>query len=70
MPLLIPLYKGSYPYAAHQPAVRLGYQRDGLGGVRDAQIAAVAASRDLVLVTRNVEDFKAFNGLKIQNWFD
>jgi len=48
----------------------LGYQRDGLGGVRDAQIAAVAASRDLVLVTRNVEDFKAFNGLKIQNWFD
>ncbi len=36
---------------------------------RDAQIAAVAASRELVLVTRNVEDFKAFRGLKIQNWF-
>lgn len=36
---------------------------------RDAQIAAVAGSRDLVLVTRNVEDFKGFRGLKIQNWF-
>ena len=36
---------------------------------RDAQIAAVAASRELVLVTRNVEDFKGFRGLKIQNWF-
>ncbi|HKT74602.1 MAG TPA: PIN domain-containing protein [Steroidobacteraceae bacterium] len=36
---------------------------------RDAQIAAVAASRALVLVTRNVEDFKGFRGLKIQNWF-
>lgn len=36
---------------------------------RDAQIAAVAGSRDLVLVTRNVDDFKGFRGLKIQNWF-
>jgi predicted nucleic acid-binding protein len=36
---------------------------------RDAQIAAVAGSRELVLVTRNVQDFKEFRGLKIQNWF-
>ncbi|MGH8148999.1 MAG: PIN domain-containing protein [Steroidobacteraceae bacterium] len=36
---------------------------------RDAQIAAVAGSRGLALVTRNVEDFKGFLGLKIQNWF-
>lgn len=36
---------------------------------RDAQIAAVAGSRDLVLVTRNVDAFKGFRGLKIQNWF-
>jgi len=36
---------------------------------RDAQIAAVAGSRGLVLVTRNVADFKGFRGLKIQNWF-
>jgi tRNA(fMet)-specific endonuclease VapC len=36
---------------------------------RDAQIAAVACSRDLVLVTRNTVDFKEFRGLKVQNWF-
>jgi tRNA(fMet)-specific endonuclease VapC len=36
---------------------------------RDAQIAAVAASRKLVLVTRNTRDFVLFTGLRVQNWF-
>jgi len=36
---------------------------------RDAQIAAVAATRKLVVVTRNVSDFRAFRGLRVQNWF-
>jgi predicted nucleic acid-binding protein len=36
---------------------------------RDAQIAAVAATHRLVLVTRNVDDFRPFSGLHIQNWF-
>jgi tRNA(fMet)-specific endonuclease VapC len=36
---------------------------------RDAQIAAVAASRKLVLVTRNTRDFVVFTGLRVQNWF-
>lgn len=36
----------------------------------DGQIAAIAAVNDLILVTRNVDDFKFFNGLKIENWFD
>lgn len=36
---------------------------------RDALIAAVAGSRDLMLVTRNVGDLKQFRGLKIQHWF-
>jgi tRNA(fMet)-specific endonuclease VapC len=36
---------------------------------RDAQIAAVAATHDLTLVTRNVDDFRAFRDLRIQNWF-
>jgi tRNA(fMet)-specific endonuclease VapC len=30
---------------------------------RDAQIAAVAATRKLILVTRNVDDFKSFSGV-------
>jgi tRNA(fMet)-specific endonuclease VapC len=36
----------------------------------DSQIAAVAATNDLILVTRNVKDFQYFEGLRIENWFD
>ena len=34
----------------------------------DGQIAAIAKVNDLVLVTRNIEDFKLFSGLKTENW--
>ena len=35
----------------------------------DGQIAAIAATQELVLVTRNIADFAAFKGLKVINWF-
>jgi tRNA(fMet)-specific endonuclease VapC len=35
----------------------------------EGEIAAVAVDNQLVLVTRNVLDFKGFNALKIENWF-
>ena len=35
----------------------------------DAQIAAIAASNRLILVTRNIDDFQHFAGLDIENWF-
>ena len=35
----------------------------------DGQIAAIAATNGLSLVTRNVRDFEHFEGLEIQNWF-
>lgn len=34
----------------------------------DGQIAAVAATRGLVLVTANISDFAGFQGLGIENW--
>ena len=34
----------------------------------DAQIAAVACTQGLVLVTRNVRDFSAFDGLILESW--
>ncbi len=37
---------------------------------RDAQIAAVAATQKLTLVTRNVGDFREFSGIRIENWFE
>ena len=36
----------------------------------DGTIAAVAATRGLILVTRNTDDFAGFNGLHIENWFE
>lgn len=35
----------------------------------DSQIASIAFTNDLVLVTNNVSDFQDFDGLKIENWF-
>ena len=35
----------------------------------DSQIAAVAASNRLIIVTRNVDDFQGFDGLEVENWF-
>jgi Predicted nucleic acid-binding protein, contains PIN domain len=38
--------------------------------IGDSQIASIAFTNDLVLVTNNVSDFQDFDGLKIENWFD
>jgi tRNA(fMet)-specific endonuclease VapC len=35
----------------------------------DTQIAAVAKANNLILVTRNVDDFSNFTDLSIENWF-
>lgn len=35
----------------------------------DTQIAAIAKANNLVLVTRNINDFKVFPGLMLENWF-
>lgn len=36
----------------------------------DGHIAAVAATNDLILVTRNVADFAEFSDLEVENWFE
>ncbi len=36
----------------------------------DSQIAGIAVANDLVLVTRNVDDFADFERLQIENWFE
>ncbi|SEH08121.1 PIN domain-containing protein [Candidatus Venteria ishoeyi] len=33
------------------------------------EIAAIAKTHDLILVTRNMTDFKNFSGLEVENWF-
>jgi tRNA(fMet)-specific endonuclease VapC len=34
----------------------------------DGQIASIAHTNDLILVTTNVKDFNRYKGLKIENW--
>ena len=36
----------------------------------DGQIAAIACTRRLILVTRNTRDFSGFEGLEVENWFN
>ncbi len=36
----------------------------------DGEIAAIAVSNKLTLVTRNTQDFQNFQNLSLQNWFD
>lgn len=36
----------------------------------DGEIASIAVSQNLILVTRNTDDFKNFQGLTVQNWFE
>ncbi|WP_029151770.1 type II toxin-antitoxin system VapC family toxin [Methylovulum miyakonense] len=36
----------------------------------DGEIAAIAATQSLALVTRNSQDFENFQGLVLENWFD
>ncbi len=35
----------------------------------DGQIASITFTNNLTLVTNNVDDFKDFNGLVVDNWF-
>jgi tRNA(fMet)-specific endonuclease VapC len=54
----------------------LGRERARLAGLglpaprADGEIAAVAATQDLILVTRNTADFRQFLGLRLENWFE
>lgn len=36
----------------------------------DGQIAAVAATNKLILVTRNISDFLDFEDVQLENWFE
>jgi tRNA(fMet)-specific endonuclease VapC len=63
------------PYEA-QAAERHARERARLIGMGrtppfvDSQIAAIALVHDLVLVTRNRDDFSAFEKLRIENWWE
>jgi len=66
MPIL-PFDTGAAEWLAHERA-----RLSALGRPRpfpDGMIAAVAATRGLILVTRNTNDFSGIAGLHTENWF-
>lgn len=56
-------------------AAWLGEERARMAGIgrpaprTDGEIAAIAVSNGLTLVTRNTKDFEGFAGLVLQDWF-
>ena len=56
-------------------AAWLGEERARLAGIgrpaprTDGEIAAIAVSNGLTLVTRNTKDFESFAGLALQDWY-
>ena len=50
---------------------RARLQRQGLTcAYADGEIAAIAVTQKLTLVTRNTQDFENFQNLDLQNWFE
>lgn len=57
--------------ASWHAAERARLERSGMTpSFVDGQIAAVAHVNDLVLVTRNVADFRSFAGIQLEDWFE
>jgi tRNA(fMet)-specific endonuclease VapC len=68
---LIPLTILDFDYDATMAYGRIRAQLESLGtpiGALDMLIAAHAASRGLVLLTRNLKEFKRVPGLKSEDW--
>ena len=63
---LLPYDKHAADWHAHE---RARLQQSGAPRpFVDGQIASIAATRGLVLVTRNVRDFTGFRELEVHNW--
>jgi tRNA(fMet)-specific endonuclease VapC len=71
MEFLLPFALLDFDYAAAQAygAIRAGLEVRGSPiGPMDLLLAAQAVSRDLVLVTNNVREFRKVAALRIENW--
>lgn len=69
----------TFPYdtaaAQWHGKARAALEREGLSTpFADGQIAAIAGTQDLIVVTRNASDFEPFEkmegGIHVENWFE
>jgi tRNA(fMet)-specific endonuclease VapC len=55
--------------AQHYGEIRANLEKNGnIIGPNDLMIASIARSKNLVLITNNVDEFKRVKGLKIEDW--
>jgi len=55
--------------AQHYGEIRADLEKNGnIIGPNDLMIAAIARSKNLVLITNNVDEFERVKGLKIDDW--
>lgn len=67
----LPMYHYTIECAKIQAQIRASCRQKGKTlSFSDSQIASIALLNNAVLVTRNIDDFKYIDGLKIENWFE
>ncbi|MBD2609978.1 type II toxin-antitoxin system VapC family toxin [Nostoc punctiforme FACHB-252] len=66
----IPLFDYDLKSAQYHAHERARLSKIGKNpGFIDRQIASIAVTNNLILVTNNVADFQDFDGISIENWF-
>ncbi len=56
--------------AVNHAGLRAKLEAEGrIIGFVDSQIASIAMTNNLILVTRNLKDFENIEGLQLENWF-
>ena len=68
---LLPILPYDSQAARIHAEIRIESQKNGQSlPFADGQIAAIAMSQGLSLVTRNIKDFEAIVGIRLVNWFE
>lgn len=68
--LKMPVFRDDLKSAQYHAEQRARLSKIGLTpGFVDGQIASIASTNNLILVSNNVDDFKYFDNLTIDNWF-
>lgn len=71
IPLKMPIFDYDFKSAQYHAQERARLSKIGkTPAFADGQIASIAFTNNLILVTNNVKDFADFQGLKIDNWFN
>lgn len=71
VPGALPKLAYDEPAARCHAELRVAQERHGQPLIEpDAQIAALALTQKLTLVTRNVRDFQRIDGISLANWFE